>query len=252
MPNPLARLRDAIPPRLLAPFRRRWHWKDVTIALLGVAVFVLSIVAFGDRLSAALPSWLAFGRDGEPVAVFDVVLDREGRQFVDILFDRPLGEGRVDEILEPAPATIEPALGGTWKWQDTNALRFQPSGGFPMASELTINLNPERLLKEGQSSRGMRSSRWSPTSSWSRRSTCRRSRRSRARRRSSSAARSASTTRSIPRCWPARCGSSTPPRASRSKSSSRPSGGARRSASAPARSRSAARSARSSSSSTAS
>jgi hypothetical protein len=41
-------------------------------------------------------------------------------------------------------------LGGSWKWKDTNALRFQPSGGFPVASEYRMDLIPERLLQEGQ------------------------------------------------------------------------------------------------------
>jgi hypothetical protein len=102
------------------------------------------------------------------VSVYDVAVDRENRQFADILFDWPLGEGKVDQILDPPPATIEPALGSSWKWKDTNALRFQPSGGFPVASEYRIDLIPERLLKEGQVFSGGPRSRYGPTSSWSR------------------------------------------------------------------------------------
>ncbi len=60
--------------------------------------------------------------------MFNVVVDRESREYFDGLFDKPVGQGRIGEVLDPAPAKIEPALGGSWKWQTTNALRFQPSG----------------------------------------------------------------------------------------------------------------------------
>ncbi len=154
MPNPFASLREKLP-RLrqglaaAGPALRR-RWKDVTITALAAALLATAAYAFRAPLAAALPDWLRPGPEGEPVAVFDVVLDRQGRAFVDVLFDRPLGEGMVGEVLEREPATIDPALAGTWKWQDTNALRFQPSGGFPMASEYTIELIPERILKPGQ------------------------------------------------------------------------------------------------------
>ncbi len=145
--------RERFPSRLRAVLRRR-HWKDLVIGVLALLLVSMSAFAFREQLVATAP-WLGKlaqlgGPDGEPVAVFDVVLDREGRAHVDILFDRPLGEGRVDEILEQAPATISPPLGGFWKWQDTNALRFQPSGGFPIASKYDIALIPERILKPGQ------------------------------------------------------------------------------------------------------
>jgi hypothetical protein len=144
--------REGFSSRLRAALRRR-HWKDAVIAVLALLLVSMSAYAFRERIAAAAP-WLGKlgigGPDGEPVAVFDVVLDRAGRAHVDILFDRPLGEGRVDEVLEQAPATLSPPLGGFWKWQDTNALRFQPSGGFPMASRYTVALIPERILQPGQ------------------------------------------------------------------------------------------------------
>jgi hypothetical protein len=43
-----------------------------------------------------------------------------------------------------------PSLGGAWKWRDTNALRFQPSGGLPVASEYKVELDPEKVILEGQ------------------------------------------------------------------------------------------------------
>ncbi|HEX5757790.1 MAG TPA: MG2 domain-containing protein [Thermoanaerobaculia bacterium] len=150
MASPFATLRDKLPARLRSALSRRWHWKDLTIGGLGLLVVVLAAYAFREPLAAALPGWLKPGPEGEEVKVFDVVLDREGRAFVDVLFDRPLGEGAVGEVLAEEPATIAPALAGTWKWQDTNALRFQPSGQLPIASQYTFTLLPERILKPGQ------------------------------------------------------------------------------------------------------
>ena len=149
MSSPSPDSRDKVPSRLTALFRRKWHWKDVLIAVLGLLVFSLSAYAFREPLATAFAR-LRAGAGGEEVAVFDVVVDRQNRQYADILFDHPLGEGKVGEILDPAPAGIFPALGGTWKWQDTNALRFQPNGGFPVASEYKVTLEPEKLLAEGQ------------------------------------------------------------------------------------------------------
>lgn len=141
-------LRDKVPPKFLASIRR-WQWKDVVIAILALLVCSVSAYAFRAPIQAAFAK-LRAGGSGEEVAVFDVVMDRENRQFADILFDHPLGEGKVGEVLDPAPATIFPALGGSWKWQDTNALRFQPNGGFPVASEYKVTLEPEKLLAENQ------------------------------------------------------------------------------------------------------
>jgi hypothetical protein len=84
------------------------------------------------------------------VSVFNVVVDRENRQWFDVLFDKPVGQGKVGEVLDPAPAKIRPALGGSWKWQTTNALRFQPSVELPVASEYKVELDPAKILKEGQ------------------------------------------------------------------------------------------------------
>jgi hypothetical protein len=141
--------RDQSPSRVPSFLRRKWQWKDVVIGVLALLVFSLSAYAFRAPLSEAFARMRA-GSEAETVSVFDVVVDRENRQFADVLFDRPLGEGKVGEVLDPAPATVFPALGGSWKWQTTNALRFQPSGGFPVASEYKVTLDTERILQEGQ------------------------------------------------------------------------------------------------------
>ncbi|HTQ80418.1 MAG TPA: hypothetical protein VMM92_10510, partial [Thermoanaerobaculia bacterium] len=132
--------------------QRRWHWKDSVIALLSVLLIAVSSFAFKDRLAGAA-SWFhssSSSSTGEKVSVFQINVDHKRRAFVDVLFDRPLGQGKQGEVVDPPPATLDPAISGFWKWQDSNALRFQPSGGFPMAAEYNLTLLPEKLLKPGQ------------------------------------------------------------------------------------------------------
>jgi alpha-2-macroglobulin len=132
-------------PRLLS---RRTDRKDVVIGMLGVLVLALLAIVARDHLSLA--SWMHWSRvKGEPVQVFDVALDRDGRRFIDVLFDRPIGEGLVGAILDPAPAAIVPAQGGIWRWRDRSVLRFEPTDRLPIATEFTIRLDPARLIPEG-------------------------------------------------------------------------------------------------------
>lgn len=130
-----------------APSSRRWDKKDRVIALLALTVLMLLALVVWDRAGAS--GWFA-GFSGEKVAVFDVVLDRENLSYVDILFDKPLGEGKEGGVLAEPPATISPVVGGVWKWRDASALRFEPSGRLAMATEYTLSLILDRLLKKGQ------------------------------------------------------------------------------------------------------
>ncbi|MCB1058391.1 MAG: alpha-2-macroglobulin family protein, partial [Acidobacteria bacterium] len=114
-------------------------WRNGAIVVLAV---LLAVVGF----YALSPGGGGGGAKKEVVNVFDLVLDRDGRQFVDILFDQPVGEGKVGEVLGEAPATIDPPLAGHWRWLAVNSLRFEPSGGFPIASQYAVTLIPERLL----------------------------------------------------------------------------------------------------------
>lgn len=123
---------------------RRWSWKDGTIAVLAVIVLSLGGVLAWER--GVFAGGDEAPEEGETVAVFDVVVDRETRSHLDILFDRPLGEGRVGDVLAVPPATLSPSIGGVWRWRDTNALRFEPSGSLPFATEIRIALIPDRLL----------------------------------------------------------------------------------------------------------
>ena len=131
-----------------------WQWKDWTIATLAVAL--LTIGGLWLRLESDA------GKDGkqdveegvESVSVFDVVLDRESRTFLDIFFDRAVGEAKSGEILGRPPATLEPHLAGTWRWRDEQILRFEPNGGFPIASQFELALIEERFLSSGQALTG--------------------------------------------------------------------------------------------------
>src|SRR5919106_5864400 len=113
---------EPVPPRpsLFARLSaRKWHWKDIALFAMGLLLLAVSGYAFRGPLAAAFAKLKAGAKGGQTVSVYSVHLDTENRQYVDILFDKPLGEGHVDEILDPAPATVTPALGGSWKWQDT-------------------------------------------------------------------------------------------------------------------------------------
>src|SRR5437870_4669788 len=124
--------REKLPYRVIASLRRL-HWKDALIGVLALLFLSMSAFAFRAPLAKAFARFRAGASGGETVSVFNVVVDREGRQYFDVLFDKPVGQGKVGEVLDPAPAKIYPVLGGSWKWQTTNALRFQPSGGLPVA-----------------------------------------------------------------------------------------------------------------------
>ncbi len=142
MPLQLSELRDKLPARP--------QWKDILLITLGISLVGMSAYAFKDQIARATARLHAGATGGETVSVFDVLVDRDNRQYVDILFDRPLGEGLQGQVLAEAPATIDPAISGSWRWQDTNALRFSPSGGFPIASKYKFELIPERILRPGQ------------------------------------------------------------------------------------------------------
>lgn len=148
MPTPRPPLRDRIPSRLRGVFARRWSWKDIVLLVMALLLVSVSGYAFRGPLAAALARFQA-GADAETVSVFDVVVDRKNRQHFDVVFDKSLGDGKTGTVLDPAPATIDPGLGGSWTWRDSNALRFTPSGGLPIASEYTVELHPERFLPEG-------------------------------------------------------------------------------------------------------
>ncbi|HEX4960239.1 MAG TPA: alpha-2-macroglobulin [Thermoanaerobaculia bacterium] len=150
MSEPSSAPRDKRPSRFASFFRRKWQGKDVAIAVLGLLFVSMSAYAFRGPLAHALAKLKAGAKGGETVGVFEVIVDRENRQYFDVLFDKPVGQGKVGDVLDPAPAKIFPTLGGSWKWKDTNALRFQASGGLPVASEFKVQLDPDKIVQKGQ------------------------------------------------------------------------------------------------------
>lgn len=127
--------------------------KNLILAVLALAVVVLSGIVLKDHL----PDWGGAGREGsggEPVSVLDVSFDREQLRSFTIVFDHPLGEERVGEILGRDPATLKPSLGGSWRWQGANVLRFEATDRLAMATEYQIVLIPERILRPGQMLKG--------------------------------------------------------------------------------------------------
>ena len=123
--------------------------KNVAILLLSLAVLLLATVPLIDR-AGGLGRIFEPRREGEPVEIVDVLLDRTGLRSLDIFFDRPLGEGTVGDVLSEDPATIRPAIGGTWRWFANNVLRFEPSDGFGVAMGYEVALVAERLIGPGQ------------------------------------------------------------------------------------------------------
>jgi len=125
----------------------RGVWKDVAVGVLALAVLLLGAVVLKQRGEAGAGRAAVTG-DGETVAVFDLEVDRAQRRYLEVLFDQPLGEGRVGAVLERPPATLEPPVGGVWSWRDTHALRFEPTGRFEPATRYELSLIPDRLETE--------------------------------------------------------------------------------------------------------
>ncbi|MGD2116293.1 MAG: hypothetical protein PVG07_14660, partial [Acidobacteriota bacterium] len=134
----------------MQPFASSWHWKDWAILFLAAALVTVGGLWIHSELGLGLGEAADAGDGAERVSVFDVVLDRENRAFVDVLFDRPVGRDRSGEILGRPPATLEPPLAGVWRWRDEQVLRFEPSGGFPVASRYELALIGERFLGPDQ------------------------------------------------------------------------------------------------------
>jgi uncharacterized protein YfaS (alpha-2-macroglobulin family) len=128
-------------------------WKNTAIAILVIVVVVMGFILAKDRLGDGVKET---GVDGEGVGVtiFDVKFDRENQSFVDIVFDKPIGKDKEGELLGRDPAKITPTIGGVWKWQGSNVLRFEPSGNFTPATDYTISIIPEQIVPQGQVFKG--------------------------------------------------------------------------------------------------
>lgn len=117
--------------------------------LAGLLALVVASGAFSLLLGRR-----AHAEDPNSIGVFDVQVDRLGREWVDIVFDKPIAVARPGEIVDPPPATVDPTTTGVWRWRANNVLRFVPAGGFSIARDYRIALKTPRFIAAGQRFRG--------------------------------------------------------------------------------------------------
>jgi uncharacterized protein YfaS (alpha-2-macroglobulin family) len=79
------------------------------------------------------------------VRVHEVRVDRASRAFVDIVFTQPVAADHIGEIVMDPPASVFPAINGVWRWINGNTLRFQPAGGFSIASQYKLTVAPAKI-----------------------------------------------------------------------------------------------------------
>jgi uncharacterized protein YfaS (alpha-2-macroglobulin family) len=114
---------------------------------------LIAVVVIMAGVSLAI-GHLAKGRDDASIGVFDVVVDKHARRYVDVVFDHPIGVAAPGVIIDPPPATIEPDTAGVWRWRAMNVLRFEPAGGLTIAQTYTIHLKTQRLVGATERFRG--------------------------------------------------------------------------------------------------
>ena len=113
------------------------------------------VVALAGGVAVAVTKhFAAIDAVGNSIGVFDVVVDKHKRAFVDIVFDRPVAVATAGEIVSPPPASISPEVSGIWRWHRQNVLRFEPAGGFSIGTTYTISLNTKRLTGPDERFRG--------------------------------------------------------------------------------------------------
>ncbi|HYI12511.1 MAG TPA: alpha-2-macroglobulin [Thermoanaerobaculia bacterium] len=120
---------------------RKYRGHALVALIAAASTLLISLVSLGK-----VP---LFARSGPKVAVHRVHLDAK-RVFADVIFTAPVAAGKEGEILAHSPAEVSPPIRGVWRWQANNVLRFEPAGGFPMASEYKIILAVHKLLKEDE------------------------------------------------------------------------------------------------------
>jgi len=125
-----------------------------------IAIFLLLLIALimgallAKNYSAERRTDTAQVQKGDAASVVEVRYDDRDNRFIDVVFNKPLGEGQEGEILGRDPVSISPTVGGSWIWKSPNVLRFEPSGRFRMASDYTLKIIAENLLEPGQTLSG--------------------------------------------------------------------------------------------------
>ncbi|MEM7409327.1 MAG: alpha-2-macroglobulin [Myxococcota bacterium] len=120
-------------------------WGLVVFAGLALLFAVLWIGERNRNPKAGPPPAEAL-LDREPVTWVDVLVDREHRRHLDLVFDRPLGDDQLGEVLAPPPVRLTPHTGGIWSWNAANVLRFTPTHRLAPATRYEIELLTDALL----------------------------------------------------------------------------------------------------------
>lgn len=120
---------------------------------ISILAGLITIVIVTSALSILL-THRAHADDTNSIGVFDVIVDKHGREWVDIIFDKPIDVARPGEIVDPPPATNDSGVTGVWRWRANNVLRFAPAGGFNIGSEYNFELKTARFTAAGQRFRG--------------------------------------------------------------------------------------------------
>jgi alpha-2-macroglobulin len=84
----------------------------------------------------------------DAISVHEIRVDRNRRAFADIVFSRPVANATAGNIVTDPPAAIFPAINGVWRWCTGNILRFEPAGGFPIASQYKLTITPDELTSD--------------------------------------------------------------------------------------------------------
>ncbi|MFL6247301.1 MAG: alpha-2-macroglobulin family protein [Thermoanaerobaculia bacterium] len=122
------------------------------VAAMAVVAGLIAIIGVAAVADVGL-QWLTAS---ESVSVHEVRVDRQRRAYVEIIFTRPVAPQRVGEVVTDPPASVFPAINGVWRWTTGNVLRFEPAGGFPIASQYKLALDADRIATPAFPFRGER------------------------------------------------------------------------------------------------
>jgi uncharacterized protein YfaS (alpha-2-macroglobulin family) len=128
--------------------------KNISIALLVLIVVIMGLMLIKKNLPTSSVKNALTAVKGGGISVVEVKFDKQDNNFVDIVFNKPIGSSEEGEILGRDPATIVPSVNGSWTWKTPNVLSFQASYRFNMATDYKITLKPENFLKPGEALSG--------------------------------------------------------------------------------------------------
>src|SRR6266513_2011211 len=111
----------------------RMEKRNISI-LAGLIAVVLATSALSILLTRR-----AHADDTNSIGVFDVIVDRHGREWVDIVFDKPVDVSRPGEIVDPPPATIDSGVTGVWRWRANTSSASRPRAASRSAANTTSN-----------------------------------------------------------------------------------------------------------------